>query len=105
MNLNQRKKEFDHRHDFDDEDLKILQERHPGVEIKNIPTAWIVIVDELLCAFRYNNAITSVEQHFGHLCVSLKNRPEDQGRFKTYRKTIAHYEEKIRAIDLDLNKE
>ena len=96
------KNEFDRRHDFEDSDLAVLKNRYPEVEIKNIPTAWIILVDELLYAFRCSNAITSVEQHFGHLCVGLKNRPEDKSKFETYRKTIAYYEEKIRATDLDL---
>lgn len=36
------------------EDLEILRERHPNATVPNdLPDDWIVIIDELLCRFKY----------------------------------------------------
>ena len=69
MSLQKFYEEFKSRHDFEDEDLGILKERHPNINITNIPIAWIVIVDELLCRARKEGQIQSIDQSFG--CMPL----------------------------------
>jgi hypothetical protein len=109
-------KEFWDRHDISYEELKTLSDRHPSVKINfNIPVAWIVLVDELLCRFRYNQVIEEIGQEFGQLIVVLKkdalllkdrdrNRPEDQGQLIKYKEVVEQYDRRIREIDIDLAK-
>ena len=101
--LESNKKAFDARHDFEDEDITLLKERHPSVEIINVPTAWVLPIDYMLCDFRHSDAIRRVEQCFGQLCITFKNRQDDQGRFEKYKVVISKYEEMIREIDADLS--
>lgn len=102
IKLEKKKKLFDMRHEFNDEDIDLLKERHPGVEILNIPVAWVVPIDQMLCDFRHSQAISKVEQQFGELCVVFKNRQQDQGRKEKYKNTVAKYEKIIKKIDADL---
>ena len=100
MNLFEFKQEFDNRHDFMDNDLFILKERHHPIVIHdNIPSAWIVIIDELLSRFRCKQIIKEVGQEFGQLILIFKQKPTDY-----HNKIIKEYEERIREIDLDLVK-
>lgn len=100
MRLIDIKKHFDKRHDFDDSDLFLLKEKHKSVNIVNIPTAWIIPIDKLLCRFASNQVIKEVSQQFGQLIVVFKNIPQDQ--FNSYKKIIAEFEYIICNIDKDL---
>lgn len=98
--------EFWNRHDFSYEELKTLSERHPSVKVSlNIPVAWIIPIDELLCRFRYNQVIDEIGQEFGQLIVRFKNRPEDQEKLSKYKDVVEEYEKRIREIDRDIAKE
>jgi hypothetical protein len=63
--LEEFKKIFDSRHDFNDPDLVILKERHPSVNFISVPAAWIIAIDEMLCRMRYNNPVIEIKQEFG----------------------------------------
>lgn len=100
MNLFEFKQEFDNRHDFMDHDLFLLQERHRSVIVHdNIPSAWIVVIDELLSRFGRNQIIKEVGQEFGQLILIFNQETTDYQN-----KIIQEYEKKIKEIDLDLVK-
>ena len=67
--LNDIKATFDERHEFGDDDLEVLKDRWPKVAFQNIPLAWIIPIDEMLSAMRYDNPIYEMRQEFGHLIV------------------------------------
>lgn len=91
------KEEFDDRHAEDDqEDLATLQERWPSVKFHNIPVAWIVILDTMLCRMRYSNPVREVRQEFGQLIVIHGPLRASQ------EKIIREAEQEIYAIDADL---
>lgn len=97
------KKEFDYRHDFEDSDMQLLCERHSDIQFSNIPAAWILPVDEMLCKFKYNEVAKAVRQEYGQLVVVLKSRPADQGRYSKYRSIVDECEQKLKSIDMDLH--
>lgn len=62
--------EFIKRHDFCSEDLKTLFSKWDAVKFKNIPEAWIIIIDNMLLKFKeYNMIPKCIEQSFGQLIV------------------------------------
>ena len=90
------KKEFDLRHEFQSEDLTTLKERWPNVKFVNIPEAWILILDTMLCKLRYHNPVRVIRQDYGQLVVlhdPLRQRQQ---------KIISDAEEAIYAIDEDI---
>jgi hypothetical protein len=97
------KKAFNYRHDFEDSDMQILHERHPSVRFSNIPVAWLVPIDEMLCRFKYNQAVQSVCQEYGQLIVVFKNRPKDRERFTEYQSIVDECGGKLKLIDIDLH--
>jgi len=96
------KRIFDARHDFNDSDLETLQDRHPSIKFINIPTAWIVAVDEMLCRMRYQNPVVTVRQEFGQLIVEFSGNPELQCFIDRYQPCITIAERKIYEADRDL---
>ena len=102
MNLIDIKKQFDHRHDFDDSDFIILKKRHSSVNILNIPTAWIIPIDDLLCRFKNDQVIKEVRQEFGQLIVIFKDRLQDQTQLLNYKKIVEQFNCVIKNIDKDL---
>jgi hypothetical protein len=101
-NLEEFKKIFDSRHDFNDSDLEILFERYPTVEFKNIPTAWIISVDEFLCKTKYHNPIISISQEFGQIIIQYNKNPEHQEFIDKYQAYAVVLERKIYEADKDL---
>lgn len=97
MLLEEVKKEFSIRHDFEDDDLDILKERWSNIIFKNIPAAWIIIIDEMLCLLRYNNPIKEIHQEFGQFITlfSRELNPKQQ-------QIIKRAEISIYNIDKDL---
>jgi len=91
------KKEFNHRHNFEDEDIEILKERWVNVEFESIPVAWIILIDEMLTYLRYNNPISKIKQDFGQLIIQTNKKPTEKQSA-----VIKLTEEKIRSIDEDL---
>ena len=96
------KKIFDARHDFNDSDIEVLKGRYPQIRFINIPTAWIVVIDEMLCSMRYHNPIVAVKQEFGQLIIDFSNDPEYQKYIDQYQKYITVAENKVFNIDKDL---
>lgn len=96
MSLLETKNEFDHRHEFGDDDLDILSDRWPNVKFINIPSAWIWVIDEMLCTLRYDNPIKEIRQEFGQLIIMTGKTTLNQA------KIIRGTEIKILAIDADL---
>jgi hypothetical protein len=98
------KKSFDARHDFDDEDMELLRERHSAVEFYDIPTAWIVPIDEMLCLMRLRNPVEAVRQVEGELVVVFKlGTPKE--RLDKYQRIVQAAENKIYDIDRDLRED
>jgi hypothetical protein len=95
--------EFKERHDFDSEDLSLLFERHPAVKFHDIPEAWIIPIDEMLCSVRYDNPFSEVRQVDGLLVVSIKDGIE-RTELAKYKEIISAADYKIYNIDRDLNK-
>jgi hypothetical protein len=94
--------EFDERHDFDSEELKILSERHPSVKFYHIPEAWILPIDEMLCSVRYTIPFNEVRQINGMLVVAIKHGVSGPELAK-YKEIISVADYKIYNIDRDLN--
>jgi len=94
--------EFEERHDFNSEDLGLLFERHPSVKFFDIPEAWIIPIDEMLCLVRYANPFNEVRQVDGLLVVSIKNGIKEIDLAK-YKKIVSAADYKIYNIDSDLN--
>ncbi len=69
MDLVSKKRIFDKRHVFDDEDIDLLQERWPQVTFTNIPLAWVFPLNQFLSRVRYRESIREVGQHFGELTI------------------------------------
>ncbi len=101
MELERFKRVFDSRHDFNDSDLCVLRNKFPRVKIKNIPTAWILLIDDMLQ--KCNKDISGVDQYFGQLVISF-NVTADQDSIQSTKKIVDKTEEKIREIDKDLHK-
>ena len=97
MLLNDVKPTFDYRHDFEGEDIQTIKERWPNVTFHNIPLAWIIPIDEMLCRLRYDNPIYEVRQEFGHLVVLSVPLNSNQKRI------IQQAEDEIYLIDVDLH--
>jgi hypothetical protein len=96
--------EFNERHDFEDEDLKVLQQRHPNIQFNNIPTAWIINIDEMLSRIDDIDPtfIISVSQNKTSLCIKTRNNEIPSGRIKDI--IAASYNE-ISDLDGDLNEQ
>ncbi len=90
------KKAFDERHDYSSEDLSVLQERWPEVKFVNIPDAWILILDTMLCRLRYDNPVREIRQEYGQLVVLHKPLRKRQ------KEVIQQAERQIYAVDADL---
>lgn len=97
-NLEKLGKEFNSRHDFKSEDLDILKSNFSNITFKNIPEAWIVILDSMLRELdtRY---VYSIEQHFGFICIN-ENKNSNLNL-----SVINKYEKKLYKIDIDLHNE
>lgn len=88
---------FNDRHEFDDSDIEILKERWPGINFQKIPSAWIVSIDEMLSAMRYDNPIYEIRQEFGHLIILSKPLKPNQ------KLIIEQVEKALYLIDADLH--
>ncbi len=93
--------EFQHRHDFDSEDLEVLRNNFPGVKIGNIPEAWIILIDKMLQ--KIFNHVSAIEQHFGFLVVNYIDYNEKD--LYNVKKVVKSFENKLYAIDKDLHQE
>ena len=92
------KKIFDDRHDFDPEEQKQLQKNWPKIKFVNIPTTWIVPIDDLLVLI--NSAkVNEIRQDYGHLTIISK------GLSAAELATIHQIEQMIYRLDEDLHKE
>lgn len=96
LNLIKLKKEFYKRHDFESKDLEVLYNKFPKVSFKNIPEAWIVLIDKMLNEVG-TYYIKSVEQHYGLLCITETN-PQYLDL-----SIVDKYEKRIYNIDKDLH--
>lgn len=93
------KKDFDERHDFCDDDIEVLKGRWPEVSFHNIPAAWIIPIDQMLCRMRYHNQIKEIRQDFGQfIVIHNKLRPNHE-------KILKRAEQEIYEIDVDLQKQ
>lgn len=98
MNLKKIAKEFNKRHDFNSDDLKVLQNNFPNIKFKNIPEAWIVLIDSMLLELKkYNYIVNNVSQYFGHLIIKSSNTDIK------FKKIVAKYEKNLYSIDIDLH--
>jgi len=100
MNLISYKETFDFRHDFDSEDLDTLRERWPSITFHNIPDAWILLIDEMLCAMRYSLRIAEIRQEFGQLIVLPNGKLSN-----SHQQLLAAFEAAIYKIDADISRE
>jgi len=99
MSLQEFHKEFKDRHDFEDDDLELLQDRHPKTQITNIPIAWIIIIDELLCRDRKVNKIKAIDQSYGFIVINYRGDSSVSERLGW---AVEDAERKVRELDIDL---
>lgn len=93
------KLEFDDRHDFESEDFANLKKRFPHAKFTGIPEAWIIIIDEMLCAMREPGTVQEVRQEYGQLIVKFREGFD----FPENHKHIEDAEAKIYKLDKDIN--
>lgn len=93
------KKEFDKRHDFNSTELNVLKDNFPHVGFYNIPEAWIIIVDKMLR--KISNDVSYVSQEYGFLRVVLKGSKENDFNYISKQMDVA--QKRVRAIDKDLH--
>ena len=90
-------KEFNYRHNFNAEDIGILQQKYPNIKFVNIPEAWIICVDNMLqCLKEYN--IRCIQQYYGFLSVIGDYSSEAK-------EIIKFFEGKMYQADADLHKD
>ena len=89
-------KEFKDRHDFGDDDLMVLQNNHPTVRFESIPTAWIMVLDQMLMGI--SEQVRCVSQYYGQMVVFWKGKPTD----KAFR-SVKLAERKLYMLDEDLH--
>lgn len=97
MLLSQIKKEFDYRHDFESDDLDLLNNRFPTICFLNIPVDWICLIDNLLTNISSLDRIKEVRQEFGQLIII-----NNYSLTETDRNLIEYYSKKITNSDMDL---
>ena len=97
MSLLALKKEFDKRHEFDTEDVKYLYKRYPKIKFSNIPLAWVINIDDLLCDLPHS-IISEIRQDFGQPIFIFK---DDLSKYKS---KIDECERRLLSIDKDLHK-
>ena len=95
ISLKELSKAFEDRHEFNTEELSVLQGNFPNVNFLDIPDAWIILIDKMLR--EVHKDVKSVEQHYGLLCVSEKVSGELDLSI------ISAYEKKLYKIDKDLH--
>ena len=105
-------KEFIKRHDFYSEDLDLLASKWPKTQMKNIPEAWILPIDEMLLELSEIKIFPyCVEQKFGIMNVRYYElgREPDTTYYsnqipddKQFLKIQAKANGKIKLIDEDL---
>lgn len=86
---------FKYRHDFVSEDLDLLKQKYNNIEFKNIPEAWVVILDRFL--EKHNKIVKCIQQYFGHLSI-VYSCDIDLNVKKDQEKT----EKRLQKIDMDL---
>ena len=87
---------FFHRHDFEDDDLKKLKAFFPHTHFSNnIPTAWIIWLDELCRKV----SILGAQQVGGQLFIDSYDSLSDEEK-----KLVNYYESKMYEADCDLKK-
>lgn len=99
FNWSSLKLQFDERHDFESEDFSNLKKRFPHCKFTNVPEAWIIIIDEMLCSMREPGTIREIRQEYGQLIIEFRdgfNLPDN-------RKHIEEAESKIYRLDKDIN--
>jgi hypothetical protein len=97
-------KEFEHRHDFDSEDIAVLESKYPDIRFERIPEAWIIVLDQMIrqiCRLD-PTALVAVRQDFGFLSVSCRvghQYPE------IIRELVSLAEKRLYLIDIDLHRQ
>lgn len=89
-------KEFNHRHDFVDEDIIFLKNKFKNIEFLKIPVAWVSLIDQMLSETN-NDSIKEIRQDFGQFVILFKRECN-----KELKKKISIYDKKIKNIDKDL---
>jgi hypothetical protein len=84
--------EFDNRHTFECDDFFILQSKFPHIKFRNIPDAWILLIDELLSKID-TSSIKSVSQFCGFIKIVGAQSFDVQ--------TIEKFEKRLFKIDID----
>jgi len=93
--------EFVRRHDFYSDELNVFFKNWNNIYFKNIPEAWIIVIDSMLTELAEINVKPDyVEQEFGQLLIlyKLDNFPKTDEDKDIIRKAM----EKIKLIDEDL---
>lgn len=109
ISLEEFKREFDRRHDFESEDLQVLANNFPEVDFYNIPEAWIIPIDKMLRVI--GKYVSYISQDCGHVRVMRRVmdgdpsvRPgKETDRDKEIFSQISLLEKRVRAIDKDLH--
>lgn len=93
--------EFNCRHDFDTNDVKLLNSRFYNTISYNIPEAWIYLIDCLLAkAYTINPLmVRTITHHYGFLSVIYRDVDVPR-EFLDYVKEI---EKQLYLIDIDLH--
>jgi hypothetical protein len=89
--------EFLSRHEFDDDELCVLQNNWPKINFLKIPISWIYLIDTMLLDMGNDSSIIEIRQEFGQFIVL-------HGILSDRQSKILHRTEKlIYNLDIDLN--
>jgi hypothetical protein len=97
-------REFEHRHEFDSDDIRLLQTKYPHIRFEGIPEAWVIVIDELVRQVGRldRTALVAVRQDFGFLSVFRRaghQYPE------IVRELVKLAETRLYLIDVDLHRQ
>jgi hypothetical protein len=95
-------KEFQRRHTFNSEDQETIRIKFPNTLFKDIPDAWILLLDKFLTLVYADEprAVSSVKQKCGFFHVTFRN-----GFGSKFADLASRIEDKLYIIDKDLHEQ
>lgn len=97
ITVNQFSAEFSQRHDFIYQDFNFLPKKYNNICFRDIPEAWVCLIDETLSKFEDISKVKSISQFHGFCIVDCSNVSD------TDQKLLIALDASIRLIDIDLH--
>lgn len=91
--------EFSKRHDFTYQDFDFLPEKYSHICFKDIPEAWVCLINSTLSMLEDNTKVKSIKQYHGFCVVDYENVSE------TDLTLLVSLDAGLRLIDVDLHEQ